>query len=108
MIDRYFIYSPKHTRRGDPYITFWRPDRAGYVWPLERAGSYTEEEAREIAYSDALPVPVWKAIKLSSKPRPNTIDGDAGPAVRNTKANREALVTAAEFVSSQTLKREVA
>lgn len=38
--NKYYVISLKHTGPKDKYITLWRPDNAGYCWPLELAGQY--------------------------------------------------------------------
>ena len=85
----YFIVSLKWTRKGDPYITFWRADNAGYVWPLSRAGRYTKAavEAEPDYHNngiDTFAVPVDAAIAMGVAPKLGTVDGDAGPVIPNT------------------------
>lgn len=91
----YLIFSPKHTRRGDPYVTFWRSEQRGYAWPLRWAGRYKECEALDIASDDALPVPEHIVGSMAiDRPDPGWIDGDVGPVVPNTRANRKRLIAA--------------
>lgn len=48
MSDVFVIVSTKHTIPRHKYITFWRPNRAGYCWPLSWAGHYDANEAAKI------------------------------------------------------------
>jgi hypothetical protein len=94
----YYLVSLKHTERRHRYITFWRPNRSGYAWPLSWAGTYSAREA--LLQCDDHPgavtfaVPVEAAWALSEDPSPRDIDGNAGPVVRNTAANKRALKAA--------------
>ncbi len=86
---------------GRAYITLWRPDDAGYCWPLTWAGLYSKEtveedsryyferEGRKIA---RFPVRADLVAKIAVAPIPGTIDGDAGPVIMNTTKNRRYLV----------------
>lgn len=40
----YYVVSLKHTNKKDKYMTLWRPNNAGYCWPLELAGVYNGYE----------------------------------------------------------------
>jgi hypothetical protein len=93
--ESYVIVSLKHTKPGDRYVSFWRPDGAGYCWPLAWAGAYSEEEARRIDASpdsDSIAVPLRIALLESVPPERGYIDGDAGPVV--TKRRLARLVAA--------------
>lgn len=54
----YFIVSLKHTNKKDKYVTLWRPDNAGYAWPLELAGKYKGYEEGYHHDDENIPVPV--------------------------------------------------
>ncbi len=83
------------------FISFRRsePDD-GLCWPLPWAGTWPEAAVLEGAAElndgvQAVAVPKEAVHALSAAPPPGRIDGDAGPVVRNTAANRQALVFAA-------------
>jgi hypothetical protein len=102
-----------------PYITFWRPDNAGYCYSLPWAGRYdkTMVDSRPGYYTKLVkagekyycgenpyprdtwmrfPVPCDVVERLAvAEPRPGRIDGDVGPVVPNTAAARKALRAAA-------------
>lgn len=40
--------SLKWTRHNESNITWWGPNNSGYVWNLDLAGKYTEEQVRRI------------------------------------------------------------
>lgn len=93
---KYYLVSVKHTRKEDLYITFWRPDNAGYCYPLSWAGQYDEEtiRAKPDYYNnldDTFPVPVHVAEELAISPEPRTVAGDAGPVVQNNRQNMRRL-----------------
>lgn len=72
----------------------------GLCWPLAWAGTWPEAAVTEGAAElndgvEAVAVPKEAAHVLATAPPPGKIDGDAGPVVRNTAANRQALVLAA-------------
>lgn len=65
---RFLIFSPKHTKGDDEFLTWWRPNRAGYTWNIDAAGVYDEAEAREIcepSRGDCVAVPVEVARRLT-------------------------------------------
>ena len=98
MAEVFVIVSAKHTMAAHKYITFWRPNRAGYCWPLSWAGHYDAIEAAKIAdrsEGETFSVPLNVALALSQPPATGDIDGDAGPVVPRTKANMRALRDAA-------------
>lgn len=91
-MSEYFIVSAKHTKKTDKYVTFWRPDNAGYCWPLSWAGRYTSAviEGSPDYYNnvcDSFCVPCEEVMKIAISPEPNTVDGDAAPVVQNNKDN---------------------
>lgn len=57
----YYIVSIKHTSKGDAALTLWGPNNAGYTWHKDRAGVYTEEQAKRFA-GDENNVPVSKEV----------------------------------------------
>lgn len=98
MREVFVIVSAKHTKPRDKYITFWRPDRKGYCWPLSWSGHYSAEEAASIAEGgngETFSVPLNVALSISQPPSPGDVDGDAGPVVLKTKAMQRALRLAA-------------
>lgn len=54
----YFIVSLSHTEKTDKYFTLWRPDNAGYCYPLELAGLYKGYDDGYHKNSENIPVPV--------------------------------------------------
>lgn len=95
-----YIVSVKHTQRDHTYITVWRPDNAGYAWPLTWAGRYSAEEvrARRGYYhrgDDTLAVPCAVLDALAVPPVPGTIDNNAGPVVMNTRENWRTVLAGA-------------
>ena len=69
-------------------------------WPLPWAETWSEAAVVEGAAElndgvEAAAVPKDAVHALATPPPPGKIDGDAGPVVRNTAANRQALVLAA-------------
>lgn len=83
------------------FIGFRCPELVdGLCWPLPWAGTWPEaavvENAAELNDGvEAVAVPKEAVHALATAPPPGKIDGDTGPVVRNTAANRRALVFAA-------------
>jgi len=85
--------------RHRPYITVWRPECAGYAYPLSWAGKYTRAEVREspgyLNNGDTtIAVPCAVLDAMAEAPRPGMIDGNAGPVVRKTPKNLQLLKAA--------------
>lgn len=104
MADQFYICDMRPEWRRKPFITFWRPNDAGYAFPLAWAGKYTRDEVilggsyyytTEDGALIRCPVAVKFADALGISPPPGVIDGDAGPVVKNTAANRRKLAQAA-------------
>jgi len=57
---KYFIISFKHTGRKNKYITLWRPNNAGYCYPIELAGQYNgyEDGYHRDVEGENIPAPV--------------------------------------------------
>jgi hypothetical protein len=101
MADEFFIADLRPDWRRDPYVSFWRPNNAGYAYPLPWSGRYSkatvDERPRYYAYAWArryhrFPVPCFVVERLATdKPAAHVIDGDVGPVVPNTDAIRAAL-----------------
>jgi hypothetical protein len=83
------------------FIGFRRPMPGdGVCWPLPWAGTWPEADVVEGAAElndgvEAVAVPRDAVHALATAPPPGKIEGDAGPVVRNTAANRRTLVFAA-------------
>jgi hypothetical protein len=95
-----YIVSLKHTNRDHAYITVWRPENAGYAWPLSWAGKYSEADVlAERGYyhrgDDTLAVPCVCLDALAVPTPPKTVDNDAGPVVLNTWANWKRILESA-------------
>ena len=93
----YLIMSAKHTRKSDRWITFWRPNNAGYAWRTDWMGLY--EESAIVAHpgyydnrSDTFAVPA--AFVLA---RAVTSSDESGEALRvpNNRRMWEKMVRAA-------------
>lgn len=72
----------------------------GVCWPLPWAGIWSEAAVVQAAAElndgvEAIAVPRDAVHALATRPAPGRIDGDFGPVVRNSAANRRALVIAA-------------
>jgi len=88
----HYVISVKHTKKDDLYISVWRPENAGYAWPLSWAGRYSDEEiVSSLDYyhngSDSIAVPCEVLDELAVPTIPKTVDNDAGPVVMHTKEN---------------------
>lgn len=110
-MSEFYIVSTRHTRRDAPYISFWGPNDAGYRWALSWAGKYSREqvEAHLGYYSSGestFAVPCAVAEAMAGAPAPRTVDNDAGPVVPNTAANRQTLMAASAFTTSQPIEFE--
>ena len=86
--------------RRKPYVTFWRPDNAGYAYPLVWAGDYSEEtimgaqryySAFDGANLIRFPVERSAAEALGVAPNPGAVDGDVGPVIPNNATMRKSL-----------------
>jgi hypothetical protein len=78
----YMIMSVKHTRKGDCWITFWRPGSAGYAYRMDWCGIYPESailadpyyyDSRHGTY--AVPAEYVKARAIEAR-------DESGPALR--------------------------
>ena len=102
----FFIVDLRPEWNSNPYVTLWRPDDAGYAYPLPWAGRYSKEQVDEggsYYYGskdhrtriDRFPVPCEVAERLSTaKPAAHVIDGDVGPVLPNTDEIKKALKAA--------------
>jgi len=107
MSDEFYVVSVSHTQREQPYITVWRPENAGYAWPLSWAGKYTEAQIDELPHyyhngAESFAVPCMLMDNLAVPPTPGTVDNDAGPVVLNTKLNWKCLI---EFAKEGVLSK---
>lgn len=100
MSAEFFIVDLRPEWRRLPCIMLWRPNNAGYAYPLPWAGRYSEatviagksyytqtEGRRHTRFAVRCDV----VEKLAGEPPPGIVDGDAGSVVLNTGANRIAL-----------------
>jgi hypothetical protein len=60
----YYIISLQHTRKHDVFVTFWRPNNAGYCMNKESAGTYDEIIQGYHDGEDCLPIKVEDAESL--------------------------------------------
>lgn len=97
----YYVAALGLTRAEDLYVSFRRFVRSdGVCWPLPWAGTWSEaavvQDAAELNDGmEAAAVPKDAVHALATVPTPGRIDGDVGPVVRNSAANRRALIVAA-------------
>lgn len=101
--DEFYIVDVRDEFKGNPYITLWRPNNAGYAYPTAWAGRYTREQIdAEPGYYhkkryghkrtlDRYPVPCSVVENLAVAPARGLIDGDAGLVLPNDSAIRSAL-----------------
>lgn len=101
----FLIASLKHTHKDREHITFWAPDRRGYVLAItdERVGRYSAAEAAALNDGEScLAIPV-EAVKALLSPMPYYGDSRGavrpfydtpGPVVNNTRANWNARIKA--------------
>lgn len=94
----YFILSAKHTGKRDPYITFWRPNDAGYAWPLEWSGRYPAEQIRAASdyYNDGVDTYAVPVSLVMGFAKEAVIDGQRVRAVKNNKQTFRQLIAASE------------
>lgn len=95
-MNEFYIVSVQHTRRRDRYITFWRPNDRGYAYPLSWAGKYGRDTILgNLDYyhqgTDTLAVDAGAIEKIAVDPKPDTIDGNAGPVVLNSKKSWDVI-----------------
>jgi hypothetical protein len=65
-MNEYLIAHVGHTQRHDEHICWWRPESRGYTICVDRAGRYSEQEARSIcAETVCIAVPVEAAKGLA-------------------------------------------
>lgn len=83
-----------------PYVSFWRPDDAGYAYPLSWSGKYTLERVesqrdyywhRNTKTFTRFPILCSEVDRIAVPPKPKTIDGDTGPVIWNNKNTRATL-----------------
>ena len=101
--DEFYIVDVRAEFTGDPYITLWRAENAGYAYPTQWAGKYTRKQVDAEAHYyhkprfghkrtlDRYPVPCKIVDALGVEPSPGIVDGNAGLVLRNTPEVRTAL-----------------
>ena len=107
--DQYVIVDLRREWARQRFLTFWRPNFAGYAYPLSWAGDYTratviekDEYLTRRRYSVATGKYTGKwerfavlrsvAEAIAIAPPLGQIDGNAGPVVVNNKQNRDYLI----------------
>ncbi|CAN7784398.1 hypothetical protein LJR175_008398 [Variovorax sp. LjRoot175] len=81
----FYVANLSHGIKEHRYIAFWRPNHAGYAYPLSWAGRY--DRATVLSHldhynsGDNIAVPCKIVEQLAIAPAPGAIDGDAGPVV---------------------------
>lgn len=104
MADQFYICDMRQKWKIKPYVTFWRPNNAGYAYPLPWAGKY------EIAFLledpdyywvqgtkgyDRFPILCRVVENFGVQPAPGMVDGNVGPVIPNSKEVLAALRLAA-------------
>lgn len=96
----FYIVDLRPEWRGNPYVTVWRPNNAGYAYPLPWAGKYAFGDLRPGYHAKKndgrrwlrFPVPCDAVERLAIEcPADGRIDGNVGPVLPNTTAVRQAL-----------------
>ncbi|KXV23870.1 hypothetical protein AD942_11090 [Gluconobacter japonicus] len=107
--DQYIIVDLRSAWARKPFISFWRPDFAGYAYPLSWAGDYSRATViekgsyltrRRYSATTDRDTGKWEcfavlrsvAEAIGIEPPPGQIDGNAGPVVVNNKQNRDYLI----------------
>ncbi|EEG10267.1 hypothetical protein [Pseudogulbenkiania ferrooxidans] len=103
-MSEYLIAHIGHTIKDHEHITWWRPDSKGYTICIEKAGLYSEQEARGIcSHGCCIAVKKAEAAKLSRgtpyyRRSDGTLgklyDGDSHVVVPNGKTEWAALLAA--------------
>jgi hypothetical protein len=84
----FFIVDLREEWARRPYVSFWRPNDAGYAYSLPWSGRYSKETVdRRWSYYNTngrFPVACSVVEALADpRPAPRIIDGDVGPVVPN-------------------------
>ncbi len=106
----YLIAHVGHTGKLDEHICWWKPDSRGYTICVDKAGRYSEAEARSICErSECLAVSLGDAVKLArSTPYYRRHDGTLGllydgerhRPVENSRQSWQALKLAALVIGA--------
>jgi len=70
MSEEYYILSRKWTARKDENLTWWGPNQQGYVYDIDKAGTYSKETAFSIclgAHGSSIPVSVDDVNRLATR-----------------------------------------
>lgn len=104
-MSEYLIAHVGHTQKHDEHVCWWKPDSRGYTICIDKAGRYSEAEARGICEtSECIAVPVDAAVSIArTTPYYRLPDGrlarfyDGGPhrPVDNAARNWSSLKAAA-------------
>jgi hypothetical protein len=95
----YYIVDIRSEWSAQKYVTFWKPNSAGYTWPLSWAGKFTVETL--LGEWNYYNTPDQSRFAVScedveslclAEPATGDIDGDAGPVLLNTNSNRRKLL----------------
>jgi hypothetical protein len=98
--DEFYIIDVRPEWRCQPYVTVWRPNNAGYAYPLSWGGIYRRDELQPGYHANKkgssrfcnFPVPRAVAERLAvPTPRPGIIDDNTGPVLVNDEKTRRAL-----------------
>lgn len=107
-MNMYYVIALQEKINKNPYITFWRPNDAGYCYPVPWAGEYTEARIIEGGHYYTCRrwqektkdyTGIWERIAVRTDlikpfcidPAYGLIDGDVGPVIANTGKMRTAF-----------------
>lgn len=72
----YLIAHIGHTQKHNEHVTWWKPDSKGYTICIDKAGRYSEEEARSICqYGSCIAVRI-QAVEPLARSTPYYRQGD--------------------------------
>lgn len=108
-MDQYVIVDMRAKWARRPFLSFWRPNFAGYAYPLSWAGDYAKATViekdeyltrRRYSVATGKYTGKWErfavlrsvAEAVATAPPPGRVDGNAGPVVVNNKKNRDHLI----------------
>lgn len=97
--DQFYIVNLSHHDKKKDYLTFWRPEDKGYCYPLSWSGKYSRAQIDtqlDYYHNGGSNIAVSCAVidSMTEPPTKGSIDGDAGPIVRNSRYNWNVIMGA--------------